>query len=293
MHRRSGFRITDPADLGPAIDTLRELRLEGTLRAPIGLWNDYRVLSSERSAPGAVLDRASVARELDTEARWFGLATLQAPSEEQGVASVRRIERVLAPVVDELLVESRSGEPVSGRELFPATHGGSCFFQGIPHAESIRSVYFKKPGGALDDPDPDRDRCGVLWLCPTLPARGNDCVAAVEIAERVCSEHGFEPLLALIVGSDRSASFVPMLVYDCELDGEDERAMRCHDALLSELTGAGYPPRRLGIQSMGALPDARDDSASVFARLKRALDPDGLLAPGRYDLGSQTPARKS
>jgi hypothetical protein len=35
---------------------------------------------------------------------------------------------------------------------------------------------------------------------------------------------------------------------------------------------------------MGLLASARDDEfAGTVARLKRALDPEGIIAPGRYD----------
>ncbi|HEY0095185.1 MAG TPA: FAD-linked oxidase C-terminal domain-containing protein, partial [Archangium sp.] len=52
-----------------------------------------------------------------------------------------------------------------------------------------------------------------------------------------------------------------------------------------ELTGAGYYPTRLGLQSaQDALPTG-DDSPALLRRLKQALDPAGILAPGRYAPG--------
>jgi FAD/FMN-containing dehydrogenase len=36
---------------------------------------------------------------------------------------------------------------------------------------------------------------------------------------------------------------------------------------------------------MGSLPAATDDSRAVLGRIKAALDPTGVLAPGRYDRG--------
>ena len=72
------------------------------------------------------------------------------------------------------------------------------------------------------------------------------------------------------------------IMYDRDVPGEDERAMACHDEILRRLVDLGYLPERLGIQSMGILPPPRDDSPQFFARLKEALDPNGILAPGRY-----------
>ena len=55
------------------------------------------------------------------------------------------------------------------------------------------------------------------------------------------------------------------------------------------LCEAGYPPYRLGVQSMAAAPIPRDDSGAVMERLKRAFDPNGILAPGRYDFRETWP----
>jgi 4-cresol dehydrogenase (hydroxylating) len=37
---------------------------------------------------------------------------------------------------------------------------------------------------------------------------------------------------------------------------------------------------------MEALPAPRDDHGALLSRLKRALDPNDILAPGRYDFRS-------
>jgi 4-cresol dehydrogenase (hydroxylating) len=75
---------------------------------------------------------------------------------------------------------------------------------------------------------------------------------------------------------------VVALAYDREVEGEDERALACHDALRRKLSEAGYPPIRLGIQSPLLSPAPEDDSERVLGALKGALDPNGILAPERY-----------
>jgi hypothetical protein len=44
----------------------------------------------------------------------------------------------------------------------------------------------------------------------------------------------------------------------------------------------GYYLYRLGLHSMEAL-DARDTWASLLNSMKKVLDPNRILAPGRYD----------
>ncbi len=291
------FSIKDPARLAALVDALRRLRLDGTLRSVVGIWNDYRVLSTRRQYPWDLAhDKTPLSRALlDTirdewgGATWFGLTALYAPAPEIGAAQRAHVERALSPLVDYLSVEERNGEPASGNELFSGDDPAFMFLQGIPHEGSLKSVYWRKRMPVPDDPDPERDRCGVLWACPALPFRGADVADAARIIEPLMLEHGFEPLIAMVGQSERVIYLVPLVIYDRDVSGEDERAMACHDAMLSSLSAQGYLPYRLGIQSMHALPAPNDDSGSVIARLKRALDPDDVLAPGRYDFRERWP----
>ena len=61
--------------------------------------------------------------------------------------------------------------------------------------------------------------------------------------------------------------------------------------MFKALLAAGYYPHRLGIQSMNLLPAPGDDSVAVMKRLKQAMDPSGILSPGRYDFAGTPPVR--
>ena len=54
----------------------------------------------------------------------------------------------------------------------------------------------------------------------------------------------------------------------------------------------GFMPYRLGVQAMDSLPRPNDDSGAMFSVLKRALDPNDILAPGRYDFRGDWPSRQ-
>jgi 4-cresol dehydrogenase (hydroxylating) flavoprotein subunit len=292
------FSIRDPVRLAGVIDAIRRLRLDGTLCSVAGIWNDYRVLSTQSAYPWQLVGDDGVLSRQKLEslsaawggASWFGLLALYAASPEQGAAQRAHVERVLGPAVDELSIEARSGEPRSGSELFHEHDPGFQFLQGIPHEGSLRSVYWRKRAGAPEQAlDPDRDRCGVVWSCPTLPLTGSAVERAVLSAERILLAHAIDPLLAMVVQSERTAYLIPLIVYDRDEPGADARALSAHDAVLAALAGEGFLPYRLGIQSMDALPAPRDDFAAVHRRLKRALDPADVLAPGRYDFRKDWP----
>lgn len=305
------FAVQDGARLGGLVEATRSLRLEGTVRSLVAIWNDYRVLSARMQFPweltgGATpLQRAQLEslKRGASEAAWYGVGSVYAASPAQADAARLRISEVLAPAADALVFEEKRA---GGEEIHTTIVKGAAddfavlgsaattfeFLQGRPQQASLASAYFRKrTPPPPSDRDPDRDRCGVLWSCPVLPLAAEDCCMVTALCERRMLEHGFEPMLALLAQHDRTAYLVPILCYDRDLPGEDERAMACHDALLAELIAAGYPPYRLGVQSMHSLPAPTDDSLALIERLKRTLDPNDILAPGRYDFRRRWPDR--
>lgn len=52
-----------------------------------------------------------------------------------------------------------------------------------------------------------------------------------------------------------------------------------------ELMDAGYPPYRLGINSMGKITGPVDEYDSVLFSLKSVLDPHHITSPGYYNVG--------
>lgn len=276
------FSIERDEQLAPLLDAIRQLRLDGTLRSAVGVWNDYRVLSVAERHPGPVpLSRQAVAQRVGQ--RWFGLASVYAGSRKLGEAAVDHVEAELRPHVSSLETRVASGDPRAGCELLPTDDPAFAFLQGVPHEQSLRSLYFRKPGALPSELDPDRDRVGALWVCATLPLRGPVIARAAASVESAMLDHGFEPLLVLLCHTERTLQLLPMIVFDRDEPGADARALACHDALVAGLALEGHLPQRLALPAMRALPAPRDDFAAVFERLKRTLDPAGVLAPGRYD----------
>ncbi len=288
------FSVASEDRLAALVDGLRQLRLDGTLTSVAGLWNDYRVVSAARVRGGGATTDALTRdrlRELPDapQAQWFGTAGLYAASLEQGRAQAAHVRSVLGQLVDTLRIEARSGEPRAGAELFSESEPAFQFLQGVPHEQSLRSVYWRKPAIPDTPTDPEGDGCGVIWVCPTVPLRGSDVAEVTAAAEQLMLRNGFEPLLALVAQTERVGYLIPLIVYDRSVAGDDERAMACHDELLACFCKLGCIPYRLGIQAMNGLPAAQDDYAAVLKRLKQTLDPEDVLAPGRYDFRSEWP----
>jgi 4-cresol dehydrogenase (hydroxylating) flavoprotein subunit len=93
---------------------------------------------------------------------------------------------------------------------------------------------------------------------------------------------GFEPMISLTILTPRSVHCVLSISYDRDIAGEDEKAMACYEQLTTRCAGSGFYPYRLGIQGMGRIqrPEAY---RQLIQTLKAALDPNDVIAPGRYD----------
>jgi 4-cresol dehydrogenase (hydroxylating) flavoprotein subunit len=299
------FSLNDDTKLEGLAETLRVLRLEGTIRSAFSIINDYRFISSQRQYPwqttnGQTPLPADILETLRNSGPWGGIwngeCALYSASKEQARADRQRIERALKGKVDKLMFMDQKKarlmrwlrRPLS---LFIKADMGAVVdrlytnssFRGVPSDKAITTAYWRKKSPPPDKMDPDRDHCGVIWFSPVIPFVGGDIRAAVDLVRTVVSAHGFEPSIGLNCFSERSIDLTAVIFYDRETPGEDARAMACHHDLFAKLTDAGYIPYRLGIHSMTLLPPPTDDSNYLLDTLKSSLDPNRILAPGRYE----------
>ena len=282
FHQYFSFAIRGAARFGALVDTLQAIRREALIQTNFGLYNAHKMLTYVRRFPAG----ASQEEALDLSAQpadylaplqgcaWFGEGAITAPGEEIGDAKRRLLEARLAASVDLLDF------------LAPGAANGLV---GTEVGDSLASIYWRKAGPVPADPDPDRDGCGLIWICPVAPFRSADLTRCVALLEEGMIAFGFEPIVGIQCHSLRAAHVVASIVYDRARPGDDARALACHDAVLKRLTGEGFIPYRLAAPAMAALPESDGAYGRMLRQLKEALDPGGILAPGRYDL-QWTPA---
>ena len=123
---------------------------------------------------------------------------------------------------------------------------------------------------------------GLIWCAPLVPMRPSAARTLSDTVQRVASAHGMDPLVTMTTLSDRSFDCSIPLLFDGGSKSESARAHRCARELHDELWGHGYFPYRVGTHDMPWLVDRWGQHASVVAAVKRALDPRGVIAPGRY-----------
>jgi 4-cresol dehydrogenase (hydroxylating) len=304
------FRCDRDNGLPGIIDALRPLRLNGTLRSAVHVGNDYKVLAGIQQYPweatgGATPLQPAVLRKLRKQLHfgaWNGSGGLYGTRGQ--VAEARRlIRRSLKGAVDQLQFLDASRLALASRMAGPF-HALSRWdlrrtlelvrplfglMQGVPTDQPLASTYWRKrtPPPAKNM-DPDRDGCGLMWYSPVAPAEGTHAVAIAEISSSILLRHGFEPMLSITLNTDRSIICVIALTYDREVPGEDERAGQCCGELEVALSAKGYPPYRLGVQSMNQM-NGGGAHGRLLAAIKKYADPENILAPGRYAaLGIET-----
>ncbi len=307
------FRCDSPGGLPALVDALRPLRMSGTLRSAIHIGNDYKVLAGIRQYPwtetgGSVPlteEWVSGFRKKLNFGAWNGSAGLYGTRGQ--VAEARRLVRnALKGKADKLqFLDDRLLE-LAGRysgvfafltrwdisralELVRPVYG---LMKGVPTEQPLRSAYWRKRNPPPVQMNPDRDRCGLLWLSPVAPAEGRHARALAEISSGILLRHGFEPMLSITLITDRALICVISITYDRDQSGEDQRAMACFEELRELLAAKGYLPYRLGIQSMGSA-RAEGPYGRFLEGIKRLVDPAGILAPGRYGVGYTEPQRPS
>ena len=303
------FRCDSEDSLAGVVDSLRPLRLSGTIRSAVHIGNDYKVLAGLRQYPWEETEGETPLsprhmahfRKTLRIGTWSGSGGLYG-SRGQVREARKLIRKALAGKVTQLqFMDDRllgfaarfsnmyswfSGWDISkALELLKPVYG---LMKGIPTGKPLRSAYWRKRHAAPNHMDPDRDGCGLLWCSPALPMDGPQVENLTLLISELMLCHGFEPQISLTLITDRIVTCVVSICYDRDISGEDERAAACHRNLRRLLSEEGYPCYRMGIQSMADM-DEPTGYHNLLHSLKKTLDPRNVLSPGRYHIPLVSP----
>lgn len=293
------FSLGPAHRLAPVLEHLRDLYVRRVLAAPVAFWNDYKQVAGAIQYPWGVQPRPPLTRaalrsisnnystwkafggvyvdhprlgRLVTEAVYAGLwGKIRPPGWLSVLTSekmrwLRRAERILA------------GTRYSPRALLDLWDHMPLL--GHTASDRARSVYWRKREPPRLPIDPDDAGCGLLWHAFALPFDGEVIEEVLARVDALMLRHRFEPITSFITLNDRYVRVFVQLIYDRDVAGEDERALACHAELFEMLEAAGHWHARLDVLHMDRIGSG---TAALQRRLKRALDPAGILSPGRYE----------
>jgi 4-cresol dehydrogenase (hydroxylating) len=307
--------------LPAVVDSMRRLALAGALRGTAHLINDILCLSMAMQYPhelrqGQPYLSDDARRDLRSR---HGISLWTLTSGLYGtVAQVRAnmalIRRELKPYgkltfIDRRklarlewlirLVKRTQHIPLLGRllkncligrgplEVFEAIPHEVRILQGVPSEAIVRFAYFKsRQGRPRTDVNPARDDCGLIWFAPVAPLTGSHVNRVLGLCRRVFREHGFDFSVSVIVVNPRSAVLLMQIFYDKADPTETARARVLYEDLCALTLRAGYQQYRTNVANMHRLLEPVPQYQRLLDSMKRAVDPCGTLAPGRYGIGS-------
>lgn len=310
-HASAIVKIGRAAQLAELVDAVADLRRRDVVRMIVHIGNRARTIGTlaplvYRNLPAEVrrdpaLARASAESLLEQEGfgPWSAVLGIGGTKEQIAAASreIRRVFTGLAPVAfltDRKIASARrllkrlSFLPGARRKsaILEAMAPLLGFASGLPSDAALPSVYWT---AGLTPPEsgpfePDESPCGLLYSLPILPLNGRAAAECVAETERVFGRFGFTPMITLNAMDERAIETVISLPFRRDDAKAVEKAHTCLNELQRAWVERGWYPYRIGIQEMDLLVDGSDPFWQTVRDLKRVFDPNGILAPGRYNL---------
>lgn len=294
------FITADNSKLACLMDSFRELKMQGILNTNVTLVSDYKVLATVHQYQDFCQSYPDFNTWLKQSkcGNWNSAIALNSFSKLQAYALRRLIKKHIKHHVRTLFFLTPT--KLHMMKMFnwltkKLTGFEAAFFEklllgyGVPTERNLSAMYWRKKNPPpQNNLDPGRDNCGVIWICPCVPFTGPHIAKANQLMREICFQYGFEPSNVILAYQSRMVIFALILVYDREAEGEDQKAMQCHNAIMEAMIQAGYIPCRLGIHSMRQLPKSVDDFEQFVKTLKQSIDPNNIMSPGRYDFYSQS-----
>jgi 4-cresol dehydrogenase (hydroxylating) flavoprotein subunit len=295
--------VEQDADMGALINRLRPLRISGVLNAAIHIANDLRLLSADgrypwEDAKGATPLPDDLRERLRHEkgyGRW-NLAGSITGTKAHVAATRKAVREVLhgfCPfgfVSDERLAVARRAIPILngfglGKTLasrLRTLEPNYGLLQGTPVEQPLLGTQWRLRHPPSGPGDPLDFGCGVLWISPVLPMTGAAARELIDLVSPIFLRHGFDPLTTFTMINERAMVAVLNLAWDKAADGETEAATACYDEVMETIIAKGFIPYRTSPRGMPKLHQPDDPFWEAAAAIKDALDPQGIIAPGRY-----------
>jgi 4-cresol dehydrogenase (hydroxylating) len=273
------LRVWRDDDLGPLMDVLRELMLDGTIRMVPQIMNTLllgAVLSDRDrwwTGPGPIPDAQidAMARELEI-GRWcmrFALYGDEAVVDHRFAkirAAFGRIE----------------GAEVWGCKHAPADipaleHPAERIQGGVPNLDwNAMTAWY---GG---------EHGGHIGFSPVGRLTAGDGLALRDLLRGMVQEAGLDYIAGLLPTNARSFVHITMIIFDTEDEAQAQAAYDVSRRLVVEAGRLGYGEYRAHLDFMDLAADQYgfgDHAQRRFnERLKDALDPNGILSPGKQGI---------
>ena len=119
------------------------------------------------------------------------------------------------------------------------------------------------------------------WFVPIVPFKGKHVLKQKMLADEIIKSYGFSYNAELIVGS-RSMHHGIEISFNSRSEESVKRSAECYLALIRVFAQNGYGLYRTNIAFMDAVSETYGPTIqNVFKKIKLALDPNGIISPGK------------
>jgi 4-cresol dehydrogenase (hydroxylating) len=297
------IKVDRHEDLGPVVDRLRPLRMAGIVQSAVHIGNDLRILSATgrypwKEAGGKTplpepvrrrLREAAGAGAWNVGGSFTGTSGHVRASKKALRSAVRGLGKVVFVDDRKLALGKLAARCLNAvglgtrlRTQLQALEHNYGLLKGVPTDEPLLGAQWRLRNPPEGGGDPRDAGCGLMWISPALPMTGRDAETVLKIAEPIFARHGFDLLATFTLITERAIIAILNVAFDKADADETARAATCYHAAVDALMASGYIPYRIGVHGMSKLWRPDDVFWSVANQLKQALDPKGILAPGRY-----------
>jgi len=267
--------VDDDADLEAAIDTVRELRLAGHLEGIPAIYSTLRAAHMIRDAPVAAGPVPFSAAQLIDIGISTGLGAWAVRAFVWGdpelvAYRLKRIEAAWSAIPSGRAEPARIYTP---DEYGSLTSSAAQIGLGIPTLKALEAT----PAHVAH-----------VDISPVVPLTGTHIRAVVEELRGQYANEGMNFGVGIMVTGERSAVAIAGIRYDRTNEADSRRAFALGGKMQTALAELGYGDGRphLEFMDMAADQHAFNDHAyrRFVERIKNAVDPNGILAPGRHGI---------
>lgn len=268
------FTFPDDGDLAEIVELIRPLKLSNFVPTLIRATNDLYLLSSAATNPEYAASGGKRALSDEGRAalrRQFGLGAWTVSGALYG-ASQAAVQPQLERIAKHFLASGKGRQiPLQEAEGIGPLHIAINSNTGVPTDSELKMLGWR-PGG------------GAIWLSAGSPVVGDVVNGFQEKARGICRAHGLEYLLSNVC-SARFARSVHAILYNRDDADEAARADACYRALGELFASHGVfvgraPTMYHAFHQAQRMPEVMRACASI----KAALDPNGVIAPGKYGI---------